>query len=88
MYALKLLLEDATGQLDAALFGPDGDAFFAGLPPRDMRADPAAAAELQGCLNRLLGQGCVRWVPPSSTPGRGQERVFGRSRAQPRPPPS
>lgn len=59
-YALKLLLEDATGQLDAILFGPDGDAFFAGLSPCDMRADPAAAAELQRCLNRLLGQGCQR----------------------------
>lgn len=67
-YALKLLLEDATGQLDAILFGPDGDAFFAGLSPCDMRADPAAAAELQRCLNRLLGQGCQRWVLPRDEP--------------------
>lgn len=63
MYALKLLVEDATGQLDAILFGPDGDAFFAGLAARDLRADPAAAAQLQRCLDRLLGRDCQRWVP-------------------------
>ena len=41
---------------------PAGDAFLADLPPRDMRADPAAARELQRRLHVLLGQGCQRWV--------------------------
>lgn len=39
-----------------------GDAFFADLPPRDLRADPAAAGELQRRLHVLLGQGCQRCV--------------------------
>jgi hypothetical protein len=37
-----------------------GDAFFADLPPRDLRADKAAAQELQRRLHVLLGQGCRR----------------------------
>lgn len=39
-----------------------GDTFFADLPPRDLRADPAAAEELQRRLHVLLGQGCQRCV--------------------------
>ncbi|KAL4458165.1 hypothetical protein ABPG75_013030 [Micractinium tetrahymenae] len=60
VYTLKLLVEDATGQLDVIVFGADGNAFFAGLPARDLHADPAAAGELQRCMQCLLGQGCQR----------------------------
>lgn len=60
MYTLHLVLEDATAQLDALLFGPDADAFFADLPARDFGADPAAAAEVQRRLHTLLGVGCTR----------------------------
>ncbi|GFH22358.1 hypothetical protein HaLaN_19812, partial [Haematococcus lacustris] len=36
MWLLKVLLEDATGQLDAVLAGPDADLFFGpGLSPAD-----------------------------------------------------
>lgn len=61
-YTLQLLIEDATAQLDALLVGVDAEAFFADLPARDLRADPAAAAELQRRLAVLLGQGCQRCV--------------------------
>ena len=60
VYTLKLLVEDATAQLDVILFGPDGDAFFSGLAARDMGADPRAAADLLHQLHRLLGAGCQR----------------------------
>jgi hypothetical protein len=60
VYTLKLLVEDATAQLDVILFGPDGDCFFSGLPARDMGADPQAAAALLQQLLRLLGAGCQR----------------------------
>ena len=60
MYTLKLLLEDATGQVDAILFGADADAFFQGLPAQDLGASPAAAAAVQDALLRLLGRGCTR----------------------------
>lgn len=60
VYTLHLVLEDATAQLDALLFGPDAEAFFADLPARDFGADPAAAAEVQRRLHTLLGVGCQR----------------------------
>lgn len=61
-YTLKLLVEDATAQLDVLLYGPDCDAFFAGQRPCDLRADAAAGAEVLRQLHVLLGQGCQRWV--------------------------
>lgn len=60
VYTLKFLIEDATGQLDVILFGPDGDAFFSGMPAQDMRADEASAARLLHCLECLRGVGCDR----------------------------
>lgn len=60
MYTLKLIVEDATGLLDVILFDAGGDAFFPDLPPRDMAADPAAAAELHRRLMLMLGQGSQR----------------------------
>ncbi len=55
MYTLRLLVEDATAQLDAILFGPDGDAFFADLPACDLAANGAAAAEVERRLLLLQG---------------------------------
>lgn len=59
-YTIQLLLEDATAQLDAQLFGPAADAFFNGQPAPDMRADAAAREALVNKLDRLLGLGCER----------------------------
>lgn len=60
MYTLKLLLEDATGQLDAILFGADADIFFAGLPACNLGADANAARQLLDALQRLVGKDCTR----------------------------
>lgn len=83
MYTLKLLLEDSTAQLDAFLFGPDAGAFLADLPPRDLRADPAAAAELLRRLNKLLGEGCQRCAQRQPVLLAASPPAGGGSRTQP-----
>lgn len=59
---MRLLVEDATAQVDCLLFGPDADAFFSDLPARNMAADAAAAAEVHRRMRMLLGQGATRWA--------------------------
>lgn len=65
VYTLQLLLEDATAQLDACLFGPAADAFF-GAPAANLRRDADARAMLLAKMDKLLGAGCTRaggpWV--------------------------
>ena len=56
VYTAKLKLEDATGELDASVFGAAGAGFFAGLEPTDLRAKPAAAEALGRALRRLMGE--------------------------------
>ncbi|GAB4820360.1 hypothetical protein N2152v2_007406 [Parachlorella kessleri] len=60
VYTLKLLLEDATGQLDAILWGQHALDFLPGLPAQDLSLDPQASQELLDRLQRLLGAGSER----------------------------
>ena len=61
VYALRLLVEDATAQLDVVLYGDDAATFFTPqLPPCDLAANPAAAQRLEQALLALLGAGCTR----------------------------
>ncbi|KAK9825151.1 hypothetical protein WJX81_005905 [Elliptochloris bilobata] len=56
VYAARLTLEDATGDVDAHLFDADGANFFQGLPPQDLHAGGnAAAGRLHHAMRTLMG---------------------------------
>ncbi|KAL3162097.1 hypothetical protein ABBQ38_009163 [Trebouxia sp. C0009 RCD-2024] len=61
VYLIKLHLQDATGEVDAALFDRDADEFFQGYPARDYsieteNGDPSeACTALQQKMDALLG---------------------------------
>lgn len=59
VYTLKLLLEDATGQVDALLFGEDAAVFFGEPPPlgKELVGGGDAAGRLVDSLERLMGKG-------------------------------
>lgn len=60
VWTLRLLLEDATGQLDAVLYGSEATAFFEGLAPCDLAANPQQAERVEDRLQVLVGKGCER----------------------------
>ncbi|KAK9844925.1 hypothetical protein WJX74_008716 [Apatococcus lobatus] len=54
-YAVKLRLEDATGEADVLLYGQDGDDFFR-TTAQDLQQNQGAAAGIQASMSRLKGQ--------------------------------